>query len=1054
MIKNLSLLCLPFHFLKKALPSIIMVLFFLSNSSANTTKGIADDILVTGKVIDQENNQPLSKVNVTIKGTAKGFTTNSNGEFSISVPNKKAILVFSYIGYLSEEIPVGNRTEINVTLIKDAKAMEEVVVVGYGELRKKDLTGSVASVKVDDKIASQSASMDRLLQGRAAGVDVVSGSGAPGAALNVRIRGIGTLTGNTEPLYVVDGIIMNTASQEVRQASTNGNYSQENQNGLTALNPQDIESIEILKDASATAIYGSRGANGVVLITTKKGKEGKTTINFRSSIDVSQVSKRIEVLDGREFALYDNEFAVFQNQVPLYAGTKIDSIKTIDWYDYSFRSAVSQNYRLSLSGKTQKTSFYMAGGFSDFQGVIKNTGLKRGDFRINLINEISPKLKVTSNTSLIYQINNWAQGTDRLGQGNSSMIRSILRKSPLIGLDTLSDIAEDEFLSGESPKTWFEEFVDKSTEFRMLSSLTFDYKFSKLFAYRMVLGADFRTKKRSQFFGKGLWMGMTTNGRATYSDLNYTSAEMQNLLLITPKLAKKHNLSGTVGVTYDNNLTSQTSTVSENFFTPALGIDGFSLGQNYYPLTLGKSQVAVLSALSRAVYNYNNRYFLTATGRYDGSSRFAPGNKFGFFSSFAAAWKISNEKFFSSINAISDLKLRLGWGQTGVQSIAPYQTRGLYNANTYPLPGGSLSNGQIPARIANEDLTWETSEQANLGLDLALLKNRVKFNLDFYNKKSVDLLQNFRIAPSNGFLSLARNFGTIENKGFDLMVDGVMLENKSLKVSVGANFSINRNKLLDLGLPISATGIEKLSSYFGSNISTSNINVPANIFAQGYPVGMFWGLKTNGIVQRADQNLPTYKGARLQPGDIKFVDQNKDGIINDADKTFLGDPNPAYNYGFNTSVSYKNIKLDVFFTGVGARDIVNANWQFDGYASNRNANIRKEAYYQAWRPTAESNTFPRIGVSIPSDLSDRFIEDGSYLRLSNLNLSYLLTPKNKRVFSNIEFFVSGRNLLLFTDYKGFDPDVNSNTFNGSLIGVDFNSYPNSKSVNFGLSANF
>ncbi len=1011
------------------------------------------EYIVKGKVID-ENGEGIPGVSIILQGTSRGTSTNNEGLYSLSVNGPKSVLVFSFVGYFSEKVIVGNRKELNISLLTDAKALDEVVVVGYGEVKKSDLTGAVTSVKVDEKMASQNVSMDKLLQGRAAGVDVISGNGAPGAAINVRIRGVGTLTGNSEPLYVVDGIIMNSGG-EVRQASTNGNYSQETQNGLTALNPQDIETIEILKDASATAIYGSRGANGVVLVTTKRGKSGKTAVNFRASTEISRVSKQIKVLDGQEYAMMDNEFALINKILPRYptSATGLDSLKTIDWFDYSFRDAITQNYRLSFSGKVQNTSFYLAGGFSDFQGTIKNSGLKKGDLRLNFIHDVSPKLKITSNTSMMFQVNNWTQGTERLGQANSSMVRSIMRKSPLIGLETTSEDLQDVFLATESPQTWFEQFEDRSKEFRVLSALNFDYKLSKIFAYRLVLGMDYRNKSRSQYFGNGLFMGAATNGRATYSNLDYISSEVQNLLLITPKLGKKHNLSGTVGFTFDKNLSTQNATVSENFFTSSLGIDGFSLGQAYYPLTLGKTQISVLSALARSVYSFNNRYFLTMTGRVDGSSKFAPGNKFGFFPSFAFAWKVSNESFFKSVKSISDLKLRLGWGRTGVQTIGAYQTRSLYNANTYPNATGSLAIGQIPARIANEELTWETSSQYNLGLDAGFLKNRLKLNVDIYNKTSIDLLQNFPIAPSNGFGSIALNLGSIQNRGIDIMLDGVVIE-KPVRVSIGGNISINRNKLLNLGLPLTTWGAEKLSAYTGIGISTSNLQTPANIFAEGQPVGMFWGLKTAGIVQSTDVNTPTYKSAKLVPGDVKMIDQNGDGLINDLDKTFIGNPNPTCTYGFNSSVSYKNLKLDVFFSGVYGRDIVNANWLYEGYLPNSGSNIRRETYLEAWRADKESNAFPRLGYQIPTDLTDRFIEDGSYLRLSNVNISYMIPFKKKKLFSSLEVFASGRNLALFTKYNGFDPDVNSYTFNGSLIGVDFNSYPNTKAIQIGFSANF
>ena len=1012
---------------------------------------------VVSGIITDEKGEPLVGASVVLKGTTKGTVTDENGKYTLDLTDadKKGTLIVSFVGYDNQSIDIKERNLINI-ILEGGKALDEVVVVGYGSVKKSDLTGSVSSVKVDDKVASQTISMDKLLQGRAAGVDVISGNGAPGAAINVRIRGTGTLTGNTEPLYVVDGIIMNTANQEVRQASNNGNYSQETQNGLTALNPQDIESMEILKDASATAIYGSRGANGVVLITTKKGKSGKTAVNFRANTELSEISKRLDVLDGREFALYDNEYTKINNPnaIPKYSETTegLDSLKYIDWQDYSYRRAVSQNYRLSFAGQVQKTNFYLAAGFSDFQGVIKNSGLKKGDIKLNLIHEVNSRLKISSNSSIIYQINNWVQGTERLGGANSSLIRAIIRKSPLIGYDENTAAAE-EFVLKESPETWFQQFEDKSHEFRVLSSLNFDYKLSNVFSYKLVLGGDYRNKSRSQYFGTGLFMGSTTNGRATYSNLEYTSAEIQNLLNIKPKLGRSHNLLGTIGLTYDTNLSTSRASTAENFFTPVLGVDGFTLGQVFNPLALNKTQVSVMSALARANYSYKNRYYLTMTGRVDGSSRFAEGNKFGFFPSFVFAWRASNERFLKNVESISDLKFRLGWGQTGVQTIGAYSTKLLYNTTSYPSPTGSLQIGQTVARIANQALTWETSEQSNLGVDIGLLNNRLKITADIYKKTSIDLLQNFPIAPSNGFSNVALNFGSIENKGLEIAADAIILD-KTVRWSLGGNITFNRNKLVNLGLQPAAWGTQQLIAYTGAFISTSGLNTPANLFVEGQPVGTFWGLKTAGIIQSNDTATVTYKGAKQVPGDIKFIDQNKDGVINDLDKTFLGNPNPQFSYGINTSVSYKRVKLDLFFTGVYGRDVLNANLLTENYASFQGQNIRRETYYEAWRPNKESTTFPRIGYVSPTDVTDRFIEDASYLRLSNINISYQIPFKNSKSLSNLEVFVSGRNLFLITKYSGFDPDVNSYTFNGSLIGVDWNSYPNTKAVTFGISANF
>lgn len=1015
---------------------------------------VVSDINITGKVTDS-SGAPLPGVTVVVKGTTNGTITDFDGKYTLANIPADATLVFSFVGMKSQEIAVAGKTTVNISLVEETVGIEEVVAVGYGSMKRSDITGSLSTVKVDEKDAAQMTTVDKLLQGRAAGVDVVSGNGAPGAAINVKIRGTGTLTGNSEPLYVVDGVIINTSTQEVSQAYTNGNYSQESQNGLTALNPQDIESVEILKDASATAVYGSRGANGVVLITTKSGKTGKGKIIFSSNTDISTMSKKIPVLSGKEFALYDNELSGILGEVVTFPKDEagLNALQTIDWQDYSTRTAISQNYRLTMSGKTDKTNYYIAGGYADYQGIIKNSGLKKGDIRMNLVQDVNPRLKVSSNTGITFQQNNWIQGTVKLGQANASMIRAMLRKSPLIGFDE-DQTNVDEFMATNSPQTWFDEFEDKSKEFRVISSLNFDYKISKVFTYRLVLGGDYRSKTRQQFFGPGLWVGSMTNGKATYSRLDYYSYDVENLLDFNKRFGKLHKLNGTIGVTYDYNFTENSATYSENFFSTTLMSDGITLGQVYYPYYFGNMNASVLSTLARGVYNYSDKYIVTLTGRLDGSSKFAKGEKFGFFPSIATAWRADQEEFIKKLNVFSNLKVRVGWGQTGVQTIGSYQTKTLYDFVQNPNGSKGLEVGQVPSRISNENLTWETSTQFNAGLDMGFFANRFSVNIDIYKKTSNNLLQNFNIAPSSGFKTIALNIGSIENKGLEITFDGRIVD-KTVKWSLGGNFAINRNMVAELGLSPSIWGTEEMIAFTGNGISTYLLQSPANIFAEGHPVGMFWGYKTDGICQESDMSVPVkYKGVAMVPGDVKIIDQNGDGLINDYDKTFIGDPNPDFTYGISTSLAYKNLKLDVFINGVFNRDICNANLFYEEYGSELGGNIRKEAWINAWRSESPSNTYPRLGYTLPTDLTDRFIEDGSYIRLSNVSLSYDVPVKRSKIFSSLGVFVSGRNLLTITKYKGFDPEVNSYTFNGSLVGVDFNSYPNTKSFSFGLTAGF
>lgn len=1020
-----------------------------SQSSASPSKKI------TGLVYD-EMGEPVIGASVSIKNKTIGSITNFNGQFELSGVSLNDILQISFIGMENKQMTINSFSPVKITLSQSSYVLDEVVAVGYGSMKKSDLTGSVATVKVDPLQAAQINTVDKLLSGRAAGIEVITGSGAPGGAINVKIRGTGTLSGNTQPLYVVDGIMISTSDQEVRSGITNGNYSQESQNGLTAINPQDIESIEVLKDASATAIYGSRGANGVVLITTKKGKTPKARIVFNTNTEVAQISKKINVFNNSEYALYYNELckSLTPPQPVKYPTmtSGLDSLVTIDWQDYTLRTGVSSNYRLSVSGKNDNTNYFIAGGYSNYNGVIKNTWQQKGDLRINIIQDINPKLKLTSNTGINFLGSNWTQGTTRIGNANSSIVRAMLSKNPIVGMYE-NDPTQDEFVAFQSPKTFFEEFEDKSKEFRVISALNVDYNISKYLSYRLSLGGDYRNKIRQQFQGPGLYVGSLSNGISSWSALEYYAFTIDNLLNFNFKFDRNNKFTGTVGCTYDSNINEVTTITSTDFFTDVLKSNGLNLGNTLVPGIITKSQVSIASALFRINYNLKEKYLLTLTGRTDGSSKFSKNEKFGFFPSAAFAWRVNQERFLRKVKELSNLKFRGGWGQTGVQSIGAYQTKLLYMTQLMPNASDALSLGVIPSRIPNEMLTWETSNQFNIGLDLGMWNNRFSLTIDAYSKKSVDLLQNFPVAPSSGFSTMAINFGSIQNKGVEVSFDGIIID-KKLKWSVGGNITFNRNKLISLGLPVTAWGNVKMSAYAGQGISTGYLQTPANIFAEGYPVGMFWGLKTNGIYQTEDTEDLTYNGKKIVPGDVKFVDIDGNKIIDSGDNTFIGNPNPDFTYGLNTKLSYNGIKLEMLFNGVQGRDICNANLVFEEYSGAvLNNNIRKDVWINAWRPDAQTNLYPRLGYATPQNLTDRLIEDGSYFRLSNVTLSYEI-PISKRIFNNLSVFLSGSNLWLLTKYKGFDPEVSSYTFDNTRIGIDWNSYPATKSITAGLNVVF
>lgn len=1017
-----------------------------------STNKLQEKFKITGTVISAKTMEPLVGVSIKEKGVTFGTVTDINGAFTIQVSSPNVILVVSYMGFEKQEIEVNNTSQFTIKLVESTKTLDEVVVIGYGSMRKSDITGSVSTVKFDENEAAQITSVDKLMQGRSPGVFVNTGSAAPGGAINVRIRGTSTLSGGSEPLYVVDGVIVNTASQDVDnslKAGTNpGNSYQEAQNGLSAINPQDIESIEILKDASATAIYGSRGANGVVLITTKQGKSGKGKLVFSSTTEFATVSKKMPMLNGYEFAKFRNETQALLGLLPAY---NLNTIEPIDWQDDIYRTGITTNNRVSFSGKNESTNYYFALGYLNNDGIIPTTGLKQGDLRFNLTQDVSKRLKISSRTGLIFRRNSMTQSTEQMGSASNSIIRQILSKEPILDTlgPTLANLNEDV----EGPRAWLSGYDDISKEFRVIQSLSLEYKLSDAFAIRTLGGADIRIKDRHRWFAKILGQGKAANGQLGYSQLKNYTYNLEAMLLFN-KTYGKHKINATTGFTFDNSNIESSYTVNENFWTEDLRIYGLGTGARVLPFFEDYTKSSILSSLARIVYSYNDKYVVTATGRYDGTSRFSDGNKWGFFPSLAVAWRASEEKFIKELHVFSTLKPRFGYGITGNQAISPYATLTRYTAGYYSNNNATVDVGAVPALIANKDLTWESSTQLNLGLDAGFFGERLTFTMDLYQKKTRNLLQQMSLPTSTGFSNMWTNRGSIENKGLELSVQGVILD-KQLKWTSGFNVAFNRNKIADIGLPLSMFGNTQMKAFLGVNVSGgSEFKMPANIFAEGSPVGMFYGYQTKGIYQPTDvtDHPLTLAGTPLKAGDIYFVDQNKDGNINDQDKVIIGNPNPKFSYGFTTSLSYKQFSMNIFINGVYGNKIANGN-RLKIEDTQAGTNITRDAYYQAWSVDKPNNTYPRL-LYKNGDFTDRLLEDGSYLRLGMVTLGYKVPLRNSKWFNNLDLFVTGKNLLTITNYTGFDPEVNSFTNDPMRVGVDYSSYPNTRSFVFGVNVSF
>jgi len=1022
---------------------------------------------ITGTVVD-ENKMPLPGASILVKGLNIGSSTDFDGNFSLNVPETGEVLVVSYLGYMTKELVISKNLTFNIQLDIDTNTLDEIVVVGYGTQRKSDITGSVTSVKVDAIAVAQNSTIDALLQGRAAGVQVTQNAGSPGSGVSVKIRGASSLRGNNEPLYVIDGVIISSAGEDASNASADANSLEETQNGLNGINPRDIESIEVLKDASATAIYGSRGANGVILITTKKGKSGKISIQAYVNTSVSEITERYDILDALGYANYQNEalavnggdprFSIIGEDIfPIAAdGTVSDTAaEQHNWHDEIYKQGFSRSAGASFSGGTEKGNFYASVGYNDQGGIVENSRLKNGNFSINLNQDLSDKLTINTKLNAFYSTGNFAQDGDRAG-GQRSFVGNILRYPTLVTNGGTFD--NEDGIS--SPFTWVNDFQDTSEESRFIGSLALTYKFNiKGLKYKLQAGGNIRNKERRRFYGLTTFQGSSTNGSLSISNLESKSYQINNLLTYNRTFNKKHRINAVIGMTYDVRDIKNTLYAVNDFSTTEFGVDQPIYGQQISrPLDVLPLKSQLLSYLSRVNYSFDNKYIITGTFRADGSSKFSKENRYSYFPSFSLAWRANNENFLKNSDTINDLKFRIGWGMTGNQGISAYQTFANYGPTLYGNLDEGTSIGFVPLNVSNPNLKWETTKQLNFGLDFGLWKNRVTGTLDIYDKQTDDLLLNQPLGPSSGFTSLLVNRGSINNKGVELTLSGTLINKNDFSIDLGGNIAFNKSKIQNLGgssedIYINGT-LENRVFYRGQNISTGNyFRAPANTFMEGEQIGLFYGYETDGIYQTEDDI--TVSGA--QAGDVRIVDQDGDDTITEADRTLIGNPNPDFVYGGYLNMNYKRLSLSVQINGVYGNEIVNGNLIQLGTAEGRTANVLSEAYNNAWRPDAQSNSYPRVGYLGESGspaITDRIIEDGSFLRISNITLGYDIPVEKTNVFSSANVYVSGMNLFTFTDYSGYNPEITNFMNNGNVVGVDWNGFPNAQTIMLGLNLKF
>ncbi|MFD1142032.1 SusC/RagA family TonB-linked outer membrane protein [Larkinella insperata] len=1006
--------------------------------SLNSFAQQAVDKTITGTVTS-ETGEGLPGVSVVIQGTTRGTTTDAQGSYRIVVPTDETTLIFSFVGYVSQEQIVKARSLINVQLVPDTKSLNEVVVVGYGQVKKSDLTGAVASVPVEELRKVAVTSLDQALQGRAAGVQITQNSGAPGGSTSIRIRGGNSIQGDNEPLYVIDGIPF----------KNDGAGSGSSFNVLSTLNPSDIESISVLKDASSTAIYGSRGANGVVIITTKRGKAGKSTISLETYYGVQNVRRKYPVLNAREYAQFVNEANTNEGRPAVYTPAQIEAFgEGTDWQDEIFRQAPMQNYQLSISGGDEKTQYSISGGYFKQNGIVVNSDFDRYSLRVNLDRKLTNKLKIGNSLTVNRTLTNQSRTDGDLGSAGQ-VTMAALQFPPILPVRTASGayLITDPALTftADNPVALARDSKNRNTAYRIFGNVFGEYQIIQGLDLRISLGIDGVLQKQDAYLPRSVSSGLAQGGSASIYNSQALTWLNENLLTYTRAFGTDHNLTALLGFTQQANRTETSRAQARNFVNDNLGSSNLASGS--VPLTpeSGIGTWGLQSYLARVNYGYKDRYLLTASFRADGSSRFGSNNRYGYFPSAALAWRISEESFMKGVRVLSDLKLRATYGLTGNQDgIGNYPAYSLLGTQNYVF-GGTVSTGLGPNQIANPDLSWETTTQADIGVDVGLLNDRITLTADAYLKRTRDLLLNVTVPSTSGYASAIKNLGKVQNKGIELSVSSRNIDG-AFRWNTDVNFALNRNKVLDIG---------GVSQIFAGSVANIGQNLNSGIIRVGEPLGSFYGYTTNGLYQTTDELAALSDPQARKPGDRKYLDLNGDRKIDDNDRAIIGRAQPKFIGGISNTFAYKGFELTAFFQGVYGNDILNAN-RFELEYLNGTNNQNRDMLNR-WTPTNTNTDIPRASTVRPANrISTRQIEDGSYLRLKNLQLAYNLpNPVLQSLkIQSVRVYVTAQNFLTWTRYSGFDPEVNRFGQDSRSQGFDYASYPAAKTLLFGLNVGF
>ena len=1023
--------------------------------------------MVSGKVLDDKGT-PLEGVSVVLKGLNKGVSTNKDGLFGIEVPSGGGVLVFSYVGFEDFEVKVSKKEFLNIDMkLKNSEA-EEVVVIGYDQIKRKDASISVSSLKIADAEKSPVPTIEATFAGRIAGVQLVGVDGQPGRTNDIIIRGVGSITQSSAPLYVVDGFPIEGFD-------------------FNSLSPADVESVDVLKDAAATAIYGSRGANGVVMITTKRGKKGKAVVSYNLWMGTQQNLRKIKLMDAYEFLRYSEEYIPDQTRQVYYdprggngERTKEfyrDSSGTINWQDMVFRNAFMQNHDLAIRGGNNDTKFSISGNFIDQDGLMINSGFKRYTGRFNLDHTISKVFKFGLNSNYSYSAANGQEAATVFNLNTVSNQMYLLWGARPTAYDdnALLESIQDPDLSSVSssqsdvslrvnPYQNQLNISEKTRTNHFIANAFLEANISRKLVFRTTFGINTSATKNEVFYNSKTSQGQNpangANGRLNSSQSSNILNE--NTLTYRDKI-KKHNYSVLIGSSFQKNNSSFNNMRATLVPNEQNGVNSFDQAPNVI-VDVSSSVWTLASFFSRLTYNYDGKYLFNAVIRGDGSSRFAEGNKWGFFPTASFAWRFSKENFMKGVDFISDAKLRVSYGKTGNNRVSNF----VYQSTmTFPTVAYTLNNisygGAFISGIGNEGLRWETANNYNLALDMGLLKDKITFTLEGYRRKTTDLLLNADVPYTTGFNRGFKNIGSMQNQGLEFTINTLNLKKRNFSWASNFNISFNDNKVLGFN-----EGQNSLLSVVNFDLSYNNI---AGYISQvGRSIGLFYGLIWDGVYQMDDfeiangttyvlkPQIPTNGNARqnIRPGDVKYKDLNGDGIVNASDYTIIGRGLPIHTGGFTNNFTYKNFDLSVLFQWSYGNDLINANrYIFEGNARNVFFLNQYASYIDRWSPENPTNRNFRPGGQGPAAYSTRVVEDGSYLRLKTASLGYNIDPKilRKIFVKTARAYVSAQNLITWTKYTGQDPEVSVR--NSALTpGFDYSPYPRARTIVAGLNIVF